>query len=309
MATVKEIAEVDKKFIDVTDCSNVLEGYVKNGIPPGVSTGWPGFDDYFRFPPTGQLNVVSGVPGSGKSEFVDSIAVHCALLEKWNVFVYSPESYPGDYYVQKLAEKIAGKQMFTSPRYFWNNHFAMTDQEREAAYSIIKSHFSIMGTGLDCESVESIVMGIKAACMKSKVRMAIIDPWNMVESAVPREMLQSDWIGKLLDQLRMFARRSSIHLWIVAHPPKMKRKPNGDYPEMSPWDISGSANFWNKADNLFILHRSFQDKTGADNITQCRIWKIKDRRYGKCGDHNFEFQPWCGRYIDAKNPSGEVSQG
>lgn len=39
-----------------------------HGDHPGYSTGWGYFDKYFKFPPFGQLNVVTGCPGCFKKE-------------------------------------------------------------------------------------------------------------------------------------------------------------------------------------------------------------------------------------------------
>ena len=54
---------------------------------------------------TGQLNIVTGVPGSGKSEWVDDLMINTIKNHgiKWAVF--SPENYPPQVYYKKLAEK------------------------------------------------------------------------------------------------------------------------------------------------------------------------------------------------------------
>ena len=53
-------------------------------------------------------------------------------------------------------------------------------------------------------------------------------------------------------QVKRFAQMYGVHVWFVAHPRQMQNW-NGQAPSL--YDISGSANFINKADNGIIVHR------------------------------------------------------
>lgn len=48
----------------------------------GVSTGWPGLDEYYRVVP-GELTIVTGVPNSGKSEWIDALLYNIAHEHGW----------------------------------------------------------------------------------------------------------------------------------------------------------------------------------------------------------------------------------
>ena len=96
-------------FADIDTLDSVARHNLEFGLPPGKSTGWEGFDKLFMIPPEGQLNVVTGTPGSGKSEWLDTIAVYMAATYGWKIFVYSPENYPANFYYQKIAEKFVIK--------------------------------------------------------------------------------------------------------------------------------------------------------------------------------------------------------
>ena len=58
-------------FVDAT-----LSLY-RDGRQRGLSTGWPSLDEFMTIRP-GELSVVTGIPGSGKSEFIDALAVNLA---------------------------------------------------------------------------------------------------------------------------------------------------------------------------------------------------------------------------------------
>jgi len=53
---------------------------------------------------------VTGVPNSGKSEWLDALAVNLALDQGWRFAVCSMEKRPRDH-ARQLLEKIAGKPM------------------------------------------------------------------------------------------------------------------------------------------------------------------------------------------------------
>jgi len=53
---------------------------------------------------------VTGVPGSGKSEFVDEIAMRLLLRHDWKVGYFSPENTPLAYHYRKLIRRVVGKR-------------------------------------------------------------------------------------------------------------------------------------------------------------------------------------------------------
>jgi hypothetical protein len=50
----------------------------RDGRKRGHSTGWPSVDELMTIA-EGRLSVVTGIPGSGKSEFIDAVAVNLAM--------------------------------------------------------------------------------------------------------------------------------------------------------------------------------------------------------------------------------------
>jgi len=279
--------DIDQAFDKVLDLQ-------KNGKIPGISTGWDKFDQYFQFPPMGQLNLITGFPGSGKSEWVDSLAVNMALREDWKIFVYSPENYPSEYHLQKLCEKLIGKPFWGN----WSGHQNINEGDILESKTFVKEHFSFVDCHINNSSVDSILNTIFDECMEKQIDMAIIDPWNKLESVRDRKITTTEFIGQCLTRIQMFSREKGISFWIVAHPSKPPKLKDGSVASCSLYDVSDSANWYNMIDNGFILYRSWADKTGMDYLTEIKIAKIKDRRYGKCGQVNFKFQPWCSRFVD-----------
>ena len=52
------------------------------GVPSGHTTGWDAVDQNWRVQ-LGQLLVVTGIPGHGKSEWVDALTVNLAMRHGW----------------------------------------------------------------------------------------------------------------------------------------------------------------------------------------------------------------------------------
>ena len=78
----------------------------------GVSTGWHNVDRIYTVVP-GQLTVVTGIPNSGKSEWVDALSVNLALSNDWRFAAFSPENGK-EAHAMKLIEKRV--QMSADPK-------------------------------------------------------------------------------------------------------------------------------------------------------------------------------------------------
>ena len=62
----------------------------------------------------GELTVVTGIPNSGKSEFVDAVMVNVAVAYGWRFAVCSFEN-PVPEHMSKLAEKYIGAPFWDGP--------------------------------------------------------------------------------------------------------------------------------------------------------------------------------------------------
>ena len=86
------------------DIEDELKDFVKNGFKPGFQIGLKNFDDIFSTY-TGQFITVTGVPSSGKSDFVDQMVVGYNQLYGWKTAYASPENQPVYLHAHKLMRK------------------------------------------------------------------------------------------------------------------------------------------------------------------------------------------------------------
>jgi len=297
MTTVKQAAEKLSrlaKFADIRDAYDDLCNFHKEGLPKGYSCGWPGFDQYFMVTKR-TLNICSGVPSSGKSEWIESVAINLAIKYNWNILMYSPENFPLSYQVMKLLEKVAGKPFEKRGQYS-----AMTVEEMAAAYDFIESRFTFFDSGDRPYSFPQLMETVQHYYHKGyHFDMLIIDPWNELESFKPANKSETDYIGECLMSARRHARQLDMCIWIVVHPAKLRRNKDGTFPKPSMYDLSGSAHWYNKSDNAIILHRTDTDKA-TNLLVSVAVKKVRNQFYGRVGEHTMEFVPYCSRYLDYK---------
>eukprot|EP00439_Symbiodinium_sp_Y106_P069823 s516_g12.t1 len=94
-----------KRFID---CVDIVNKHMNNKMPDefcrGVTTGWASLDRLYR-PVRGEVTVVTGTPGSGKSEFLFSLALNLAMTHGWRFHCVPFEHKHKDWTFQ-LLEKL-----------------------------------------------------------------------------------------------------------------------------------------------------------------------------------------------------------
>jgi hypothetical protein len=270
----------------IPDFISQMEALYRDGMRKGVSTGWKVLDEYYQVV-KGQLNIFTGIPSHGKSEFTDALMVNLSEAKGWHWVVYSPENYPISMHGRKLVEKHTGKNML-------GGESRLSLEEFRAAASWVNDHFTFLD-GLDEDMTLDTIFGMVEKIKSVKpVDGLIIDPWNELESFRPDRMTETEYIGNCLKRTRMFARKYDIYTAIVAHPFKMRKDPKtNETPVPNLYDISGSAHWYNKADNGITVFRDFEQK-----VTRIHILKIKFKYYGKIGEVELKYNPTSGRYYE-----------
>lgn len=81
-------------------------------------------------------------------------------------------------------------------------------------------------------------------------------------------------------------------LKLMAHPTKLPKNKDGKIEAPTLYDISGSANFFNKADFGIVVHRDRDN-----NIVEVHIQKVKFRHLGEPGLALFKYNINNGRYV------------
>lgn len=276
----------------VADIIDDLRAIYVKGLDSGESTGWLGFDAHYKVK-RGMMTIVTGIPSSGKSEFIDAIACNLAITKSWKFALFSPENYPISLHFIKIAEKYIGKQYKGQ-----FERFSMNKGEIKDAISFCSDYFTWIYPDDEREKVNLDTILKKALVIREQSGLdgLIIDPWNEIESDRGSKS-ETDYISESLTKVRRFARKHDIHVWIVAHPAKMQKNRDGTYDPPTPYDISGSAHWRNKADFCICVHRA----NLLENIVDVYLQKVKFKHLGKPGKFRFNYDWTSGRFSEGDN--------
>lgn len=277
-----------KGVVEISQISSYIDALYEEGERPGLSTGWRNLDEHYTVRP-GELTVITGIPNSGKSNFLDAMLVNIARDHSWAFAIFSPENQPLQNHTMRLMEKYAGQPFRPGPTP------RMTPETKDHAREWADYHFSyILSPDEDDWSLDEILKATAALVRRKGIRGLVIDPWNELEHQRPDGMSETEFVSACLKKVRQFARKHQIHIWIVAHPAKMYRDKDGKYPVPTLYDVSGSAHFRNKADNGLVVWRNL---TEPNDPVEVHVQKIRFREVGKLGVVKFKYDPVVADYL------------
>lgn len=269
---------------------DALRALWREGMPSGDRTGWMSLDKHYTVAP-GQFTVVTGWPGSGKSEWLDALLVNLTR-QGWKFAVFSPENQPIELHISKLLEKMAGKPFGHGPTERMSED-EITEWTDELGQSIAFME-SPSDDALTVQDVIEVATPFLAQFPESK-RGLVIDPWNELEHWRPPGLSETEYVSKTLSVVRNWARRNQIHVWIVAHPQKMRRE-DGKLPIPRPDMIAGSQHWWNKADCAITVWRDF-DKLESQDV-DVYVQKCRFKHIGRPGFVTLKYDRVTGRYYE-----------
>ncbi len=262
-----------------------------DGFAAVYDTGWPSLDKLYKVRP-GEMTIVTGYTGHGKSEFMDALVVNLAQRHNWVFGVASLENLPYERQVIKLVEKFSGKPFFKT------RGERISESEISDAETFLQQHFHFINPPqVDIDTILEIG---RTLIFRHGIKGLIIDPYNELDHKRPAGVTETEYVSQFLSKVRRFARLNDIAVWVVAHP----TKPIKDKTIKAPlvYDISGSANWANKADNALSVFR------GQNNEVQIHVNKIRFKEVGQIGRVDLEYENKSGRYFEIKSkPWAQIS--
>ena len=183
-----------------------------HGIEPGRLAGLGEFDSLYSIRP-GELTVITGIPGSGKSELTEYLLVRLAAMHGWRFALFSPEHQPIEVHASRLVEKFT-RQPFSGPN-------RMDDRTMEDGLEEVHRHFFwIAPPNVDDWTLDEVLDKARILVVREGIRGLLIDPWNELESLRPRDVTETEYVGQCLKRMRQFALSNGVHVWVVVHPAK-----------------------------------------------------------------------------------------
>lgn len=266
----------------IHDIRDELDDLYYNGLPKGDKTGDDQLDDHIGFMP-GELTIVTGVPGHGKSIFLDQITVGLAQTSGWRFALCTPESYPIKFYYSRLIKRIVGMR-------FSHRNISKDDYDQVANWIGDRYQIIYPDEGF---TLDVILDRAKSIVMRKGIKGLVIDPWNRIEANLPPNYNEGKFVNEQLTKIIKFAQKTGVHVFLVAHPTKMQKEKDGiNYLVPNLYSISGSANFFNMTQNGLTVYRNYVKGT-----TEVYIQKVKWEHLGKLGVCEYEYQEDNARFV------------
>ena len=265
---------------NANDISDNIYDFYNNGLPKGVGIGMAEFDNYLRFQ-EGYLTTITGIPGHGKSEFLDFILCRLNISHDWKFALYSPENHPLELHFSKFAEKISGKP------FEGNNRMSPLDLKQMIDYH--SNNFFFINPENDF-GLENILDSVRQLVRKKGIKGFVIDAWNKLDHKYTTN--ETKYISEQLDKIVRFCELNKVHCFLVAHPTKIRKdEKSGLYEIPNLYSISGSANFYNKTANGITVYRNYKEFT-----TEVYVQKVKFKHWGETGCVHLAWDKTNGRY-------------
>lgn len=238
--------------IDMSANENII--YIKSGITE--------IDKFIKGFALGELSVWSGGNGSGKSTLLSQLAIE-SINQDYNTLIFSGE-LKDSRLMKWLNLQLCGKKNLAYSQAY--DYYFPKDEKRtlQATDNKLFVYDNEIGN-----EISKITFAIYDAVKTKKVKMVILDnlmSMNLGSYGNDKYEVQT----KLITDLSDMAKRLGIHIHFVCHPRKSTSF-------LRKYDISGTADLTNIADNVFIVHRVNNDF--KKQTSEMFGWKEVDEIY------------------------------
>ena len=270
-----------------------LMNLYEHGLPTSYSTGSFALDHYYTVMP-GELTVVTGIPGHGKSSFVEWLMINLIKEHKFRFGLFTPEHEPVETHIARLAELIDGRPFSKDVP----AHKRMSLDGINNAVRLLEEHCHYVIPDALNRKVDDILGLAKVLVAREGIKGLIVDPWNEI-SMEEMGASETHFIREALGKFRRFARSHQVAIWIVAHPAKQyKDKITGDYRPPNLYDISGSSRWRDMCDNGITIFRKAENEGEDRHAVELHVGKIKHKYVGQVGNVDMRYDYDSGRFTD-----------
>jgi twinkle protein len=270
-----------ENVVMLRDIENEIEDFVHNGFKPGFQIGLDNFDSIFSTY-TGQFITVTGIPSSGKSDFVDQMIVGYNAKYGWKTAFASPENHPIYLHSHKLIRKVwedmPSKEDIGTEK--WKN---VTDHINDNFFFI----------DMDRYSLESVLRKGAELVKRKGIKCLVIDPFNKVKLLEAQSMSIPDYTMEYLTKIEMFAKKYNVLVIVVAHPTKMYKNQNGEIEEPTMYNIKGGGEWYDASYHGLLVHRNYTEGTVKVKVLKCKFQNLGTNG-AEC---HFKWDPRSGCFI------------
>jgi twinkle protein len=243
------------------DIEDEITDFVRNGFKPGFQVGLDNFDNIFSTY-TGQFITVTGIPSSGKSDFVDQMIIGYNEKYGWKTAYASPENTPTYLHAHKLMRKT------------WQGMPGVEDIKTEK-WNQIADHVNDNYFFIDMEryTLDSVLRKGAELVKRKGIKCLVIDPFNKVRDNDASGDVNV-YTLEYLSKIEIFAKKYDVLVIVVAHPTKMYKDTKGNIEEPTMYNIKGGGEWYDASYHGLLVHRNYEDKTVKVKVLKCKFQNL-----------------------------------
>ena len=262
------------------DVEDEVTDFVRNGFKPGYQVGLANFDSIFSTY-TGQFITVTGIPSSGKSDFVDQMVIGYNQNYDWKTAYASPENQPTYLHAHKLMRKV-WQDMPTAE----DIH---TDKWNQIADHVNSNFFFI---DMERYTLDAVLRKGAELVKRKGIKCLVIDPFNKVRAQDASGDVNV-YTLEYLSKIEIFAKKYDVLVIVVAHPTKMYKDKDGKIEEPNMYNIKGGGEWYDASYHGLLVHRDYEAKT-----VKVKVLKVKFQNLGENGaEAHFKWEHKSGCFI------------
>ena len=300
---IESIGESEEDYNGLIDYDN-LWGRCLETLAEGNRVGYEialsNLADALRFKGSGILTV-TGIPGHGKTEFVDAILVDLARLYDQQSIIAGFEQSPEEHII-KLMRKMMGADIRCES--YRNNEDNLPALKKN--YKFIVDHFKHVDVSKIGGNISDILKYSAQVIQEQRdagkdPKYTVIDPFNMI--SIKGKFSGHEKIEEILRRITHFSHQMGILVILIAHPLKMRvDEKTGQYMIPDFYSVKGSSAFFEMSYHGFVVYRN------PDGSVLVKILKVKQNNLGTTGaEVFFHYDLLSGRYIPIDEEGNELA--
>ena len=275
-----ELAESQEKISHVSDIIEIAKDQLLYGKKlKGVLTGYPALDDIMESMLPGDLVILAGQTGVGKSQTAISFASNMLKSGK-NVMFFSLEMMPSEL-VQRFITMSTNIPLTKYASITQHSKLSTTDISKlDSTVSVLKNYPLFLYTGNDTLGPKLLEDVSINSVKKYGADVIFIDHLHYFARGDAKT--RSVEIGDIVRGIKMLARKLEVPIVLISHLRKIgnySNEPNID-------DLRDTSMTGQDADLVLLLMR---DKTNADKDVRNKMKiRVAKNRHGREDDIDFE---------------------
>lgn len=249
---------IEELYVDASDIKRGKNNfYIPTGFEPLDHLLGGGFRGT-------SLNIITGVPGSGKSTIINQI-IAGAIAQGNKAFLYSGELPEEDlmFWFNRTVSNEYHIEDKTSKK--GKTYTDITDYSWDLISKWVKGKFKIYGSNSRANK-ENILSVIEYLAINQGISFFVLD--NLMTFDIGESDKQYQQQKQLCLALKQLAKKYKLVILLVAHP---KKPSKGEKPNM--YDVSGASEIVGSADTVLRIERIKKD----DGQEESKIIVLKNR--------------------------------